>query len=185
METQVLRAAATQGEVRQEAAAGQASAVQSYFPVLLSFAYVVGFAALAEFKAGRFEWTRMMNDFMGGFFVVFSFFKMLDLPGFARTFGSYDVVAKRLPAYGYVYPFIELALGAAYFAAAAPLATNVVNFCLMSVGAVGIVESLLNKRRIPCACLGTVFNLPMSRVAMIENLTMIAMSAVMIAMAAR
>lgn len=40
--------------------------------------------------------------------------------------------------------------------------------------------SVTNKRKIKCACLGTGFNLPMSTVTIIEDGTMILMSAVMI-----
>ena len=32
------------------------------------------------------------------------------LVGFAEAYGSYDVVARRWPGYGYAYPFLELAL---------------------------------------------------------------------------
>ncbi|OYW82093.1 MAG: heavy metal transporter, partial [Sphingobacteriia bacterium 32-37-4] len=38
----------------------------------------------------------------------------------------------------------------------------------------------LNKKKIQCACLGDVFNLPMSTVTIIEDALMIGMSAVML-----
>ena len=41
-----------------------------------------------------------MLDFMGLFFIVFSFFKMLDLKGFSQSFKMYDPLAKRIPVYG-------------------------------------------------------------------------------------
>ena len=50
----------------------------------------------------------------------------------------------------------------------------------MLVGSVGVVQSLLNKRQIRCACLGAVFNLPMSTVTLLEDGVMAAMAAVMI-----
>ncbi|RYZ78221.1 MAG: heavy-metal-associated domain-containing protein, partial [Proteobacteria bacterium] len=46
----------------------------------------------------------------------------------------------------------------------------------------GVLQSVLNKRKIQCACLGAVFNLPMSTVTIIEDGLMIAMSAVMLAL---
>ena len=52
-----------------------------------------------------------MLDFMGLFYIVFSFFKFLDLKGFPESFKMYDPVAKVVPIYGWLYPFIELALG--------------------------------------------------------------------------
>ena len=56
--------------------------------------------------------------------------------------------------YGYAYPFIELALGVAYLVRLAPLVTNLVTLAVMLVGAVGVTQALLQKRRIQCACLG-------------------------------
>ena len=34
---------------------------------------------------------------MGGFFVAFSFFKLLNLPAFADAYATYDVAAKSCP----------------------------------------------------------------------------------------
>ena len=81
---------------------------------------------------------------------------------------------------GRVYPFIELALGICYLTAFAPLATNLANCAIMLIGTAGVGRSLLNKTEIRCACLGTVFNLPMSKVTLIEDLIMVVMSATMI-----
>jgi hypothetical protein len=63
----------------------------------------------------------------------------------------------------------------------ATLATNIANFAVMSVSTVGVARTLLKKAKIQCACLGTVFNLPMSSVTLIEDLVMVGMSATMIA----
>jgi prepilin signal peptidase PulO-like enzyme (type II secretory pathway) len=118
-----------------------------------------------------------MGNFMGAFFLAFSFFKLLDLRGFADAYRGYDVVARPIPAYGYVYPFIELLLGVAYITAFQPFATNLVTLVVMAVSSVGVLQSVLNKRAIRCACLGTVFNLPMSTVTLVEDGLMIAMAA--------
>ncbi len=149
----------------------------TYYPLLLLVAFLVGVIALIELRTGSFVWDRAMGNFMGAFFLAFSFFKLLDLQGFADNYRSYDVVAKRVPAYGYVYPFIELLLGVTYVAAFQPFATNLVTLLVMSISSVGVIQSLLNKRKIRCACLGTVFNLPMSTVTLVEDGLMVAMAA--------
>ena len=154
---------------------------ETYFPLMLVFTYLAGFVVLSQFRAGRFDWMASMNAFMGGFFVVFSFFKLLNIRGFADAYRSYDLVASKFPVYGYLYPFIELTLGICYLTAFAPLATNLLNFAVMSIGAAGVLKSLMNKTRIQCACLGTVFNLPMSKITLVEDLLMAGMSAAMIA----
>jgi hypothetical protein len=47
----------------------------------------------------------------------------------------------------------------------------------MTISIIGVLQTVLNKRKIRCACLGAVFNLPMSTITIIEDGLMIAMSA--------
>ena len=94
----------------------------------------------------------------------------------------YDVVAKKIPAWGYVYAFLELALGLAFVLDFAPLYVNAFTAVLMAVSLLGVLQSVFNKKQIRCACLGAVFNLPMSTVTIIEDGLMIAMSVAMIFM---
>jgi copper chaperone CopZ len=152
-------------------------AATTYYPLLLLGAFLVGIVSLVEVRAGDFAWDRAMGHFMGAFFIAFSFFKLLDLQGFADSYTDYDVVAKRFPAYGFMYPFVELLLGAAYVTGFQPFATNLVTLVVMGVSSIGVIQSLINKRKIRCACLGTVFNLPMSTVTLVEDGLMIAMAA--------
>lgn len=153
---------------------------QSYFPLLLILGYILGVTVLVEVAAGGFNWMRAMNHFMAGFFLVFSFFKLLNLSAFADAYAGYDVVAARWRGYGFAYPFIELTLGAAYLTGFSPLATNAVTLVVMGVSTVGVVKSLLARRKIRCACLGAVFNLPMSYVTLTEDLLMVVMAGVML-----
>ena len=142
--------------------------------------YLVGLTAAVEVASGRFDPMRAMAHFMAGFFLVFSFFKLLDVRAFADAYGSYDVVAAKWPVYGFIYPFMEVALGVAYLTHAVPVVTNAVTLVVMGVSAVGVVKALLAKRKIRCACLGTVFNLPMSKITLIEDGLMLAMAAGML-----
>jgi hypothetical protein len=121
-----------------------------------------------------------MNVFMSGFFLAFSFFKMLDLNGFADSYSTYDIIAKNFRGWGFIYAFIELGLGIAYAINFNPLITNSITFIVMTVSITGVLQSVLNKRKIQCACLGAVFNLPMSTVTIIEDALMIAMSGIML-----
>jgi copper chaperone CopZ len=157
-----------------------APSATTYYPLVLLGAFLVGIVALVEVRAGSFVWDRAMGNFMGAFFIAFSFFKLLDLRGFADSYRMYDVVARPVPAYGYVYPFIELLLGVAYVTGIQPFATNLTTLVVMGVSSIGVIQSLVNKRKIRCACLGTVFNLPMSTVTLVEDGLMIAMAAIAI-----
>ncbi|HYF54378.1 MAG TPA: MauE/DoxX family redox-associated membrane protein, partial [Salinarimonas sp.] len=125
----------------------------------------------------------LMLDFMAGFFLVFSFFKLLDLRGFADAYRSYDVIARRSRLWALAYPFVELALGVAYLLRWQLTVVNAVTLVLMIVGSVGVVRALLQKNRIRCACLGTALNLPMTTVTLVEDLGMAAMAALMLAWA--
>lgn len=162
------------------AALDDPSFLETYQPLLLILAYLVGVVSLVEFTAGSFSGMRSMQHFMGGFFLAFSFFKLLNLRGFVDAFQTYDVVARPVRAYGYAYPFIEVALGIAYLTGLAPVATNCVTLVVMLVGILGVSQALIQRRKIQCACLGTVFNLPMSKVTFIEDGVMAAMAAAMI-----
>ncbi|RYE17515.1 MAG: heavy-metal-associated domain-containing protein [Sphingobacteriales bacterium] len=152
----------------------------TYKPIVLIFSYVTVIALVAATYNGGFNWMKGMSVFMSGFFLTFSFFKMLDLQGFADSYSSYDIVARKFRGWGYVYAFIELGLGLAYAIDVQPLVTNMVTFTVMTVSIIGVLQSVLNKRKIQCACLGAVFNLPMSTVTIIEDALMIAMSGVSI-----
>jgi copper chaperone CopZ len=163
-----------------EAAEQAKSWFATYKPILFIFAYIIILSAVAATRHNGIDWMHGMNSFMAGFFLSFSFFKMLDLKGFAESYAMYDIVASRIPAWGYIYPFVELALGLAYLSGFNPLFTNLAALVIMTVSIIGVLRSVLNKRKIQCACLGAVFNLPMSTVTIIEDALMIVMSAVML-----
>lgn len=61
-----------------------------------------------------------------------------------------------------------------------PILINTVTFVVMTVSIIGVLQSVFNKRKIKCACLGDVFNLPMSTITIIEDALMIGMSGVML-----
>ena len=152
----------------------------AYKPILLIFAYILAVTMLIQLNNSSFNWMQWMSHFMAGFFLVFSFFKLLNLKGFAESYAMYDIVAKRWKGWGYVYAFTELALGLAFLTGFNPLVTNSVSFVVMTVSIIGVLQSVLNKRKIKCACLGDVFNLPMSTITIIEDALMIGMSGIML-----
>lgn len=155
---------------------------ETYKPIVLIFGYITLVSVIAGSTLIGFNELLAMRVFMAGFFLVFSFFKLLNLDGFADSYAMYDVIARRFKGWGYLYALIELALGIAYAADINPVATNIVALVVMSVSIIGVLQTVLNKRAIQCACLGGVFNLPMSTVTIIEDGLMILMSALMLLM---
>lgn len=156
----------------------------TYKPLLLVFVYILMVTLAVEVVSGSFELQRWMPNFMAGFFLVFSFFKMLDLAGFANSYAMYDLLAKKMPNYGYIYPFIELGLGLGYLTQWQPVFINWATLIVMGFSTIGVVLAVMNKQEIKCACLGTGFNLPMSTVTIIEDLLMVAMALAMLTMPA-
>ena len=154
--------------------------LSTYRPLLMIVGFIAGVSLLAQYPFDDFSGMLWMRHFMAGFFIVFAFFKLLNLEGFATSYAMYDIVAARWRGWGKVYPFVELALGVLYLIDVAPLWTNVATVVVLGVSSIGVIESNLNKRKIKCACLGDVFNLPMSTVTVVEDVGMVAMAVAML-----
>ena len=153
-----------------------ASWLTTYRPLLIILIYILGVTLAIEVMQRSFELDRWMMHFMASFFLVFSFFKMLNLGAFANSYAMYDLLAMRFKTYGLIYPFIELALGIAYLLAFEPQITNIITVVVMGFSSLGVIRAVMNKQKIRCACLGTVFELPMSTITIIEDLLMTGMA---------
>ena len=152
----------------------------TYKPLLLIVAYITGVTLLLQVNRPSFSPVIWMQHFMAAFFLVFSFFKLLDIKAFAGSYAMYDVIAKKWYGWGYVYPFAELAIGIAHLIFPGYLLTNIVTISIMIVSIAGVLQAVIAKRKIQCACLGAVFNLPMSSITIIEDGLMIGMSSMML-----
>ncbi|MCK8523471.1 heavy-metal-associated domain-containing protein [Aquimarina sp. D1M17] len=147
-------------------------------PLFIIFGYIAIASVLLNYE----DWNiqNMMLDFMGLFYVVFSFFKLLDLSGFPESFRMYDPLAKLVPFYGWIYPFIELSLAILFLMRLyIPLAL-VATLLILGITTFGVTKVLFDKKSIQCACLGTTMNLPMTEATFIENIIMILMSIFML-----
>lgn len=153
---------------------------ETYKPILLIFGYVTAISLVVSWQGSSINFMVFMRIFMAGFFLTFSFFKMLNLKAFAESYAMYDIVAKKFSAWGYIYAFIELGLGLSFALNLSPVVVNWATLVVMTISILGVLESVLNKKKIQCACLGAVFNLPMSTVTIVEDAIMIAMSAAML-----
>ena len=170
----VIKATLLKKYVLIDAAAQEPSKLKQLFPLFLIFGFIINAIVLIHWS----EWnmTVMMYDFMGTFFMVFSFFKLLDIKGFQASFKMYDPLAAAWPAYGLFYPFIELALGISYIRDFIPDWVLWVTIVVLSTTTLGVVKTLLKMRAIQCACLGSVLKLPMTEATFIENVIMIVMA---------
>jgi cation transport ATPase len=152
-----------------------------YKPLAIIFAFIVLASVITPLREGVFNVQGWMHDFMGAFFLVFAFFKLLDLRGFASAFAQYDPLARRWAAYGLLYPWIELALGLTFLLRWHTYVAAAATLIVLGITTAGVVRVLRDRQTIQCACIGTGFNLPMSTVTVIENTLMMAMSVWMLA----
>ncbi|WJJ96489.1 heavy metal translocating P-type ATPase [Algibacter luteus] len=152
--------------------------LQQLFPLFLIFGYITIASVLLNYN----PWnsSEFMLDFMGLFYIVFSFFKILDLKGFPKSFRMYDPVAKVVPVYGWIYPFIETILGVMFLMRIEIPIALIITLIILGITTIGVTKTLLDKKAIQCACLGTALKLPMTKATFIENSIMIVMAIVML-----
>ena len=154
------------------------SKIKQLKPLFIILGYIFIASILLNYK--NWNLTNAMLDFMGLFYIVFSFFKILDIKGFSMSFKMYDPLAKKAPIYASIYPFIEVLLGVMFLTRYEVNIALVITVIVLGVTTIGVTQTLLNKRAIKCACLGTTLNLPMTEATFIENALMIIMALILI-----
>ena len=121
-----------------------------------------------------------MLDFMGIFFITFSFFKLLKLKGFQNSFKKYDLIGKQFNLYCWIYPFIEIVIGIFLLMRFHIYIFLIITLIILTSTSIGVIKSLRKNENIKCACLGSVLDLPMTEATLIENFTMIIMSLIIL-----
>jgi hypothetical protein len=158
---------------------GRGTHLLDYLPLGVIIALALLAASAKEMAYGQWNTMAWMQDFMGVFLLLFSMFKLFDLSGFADGFQMYDLLAKPLRPYAYVYPFIELGLGLGYLARWNLSGIYIATVMVMLFGSLGVFNALRKGLDLECACMGTVLKVPLSTVALVEDLGMAAMAAAM------
>ena len=147
-------------------------------PLFIILGYISVTSILLNFR--NWNSTNAMLDFMGLFYIIFSFFKILDIKGFSKSFKMYDPLAKKITIYGYIYPFIEILLGLMFLTRIEVNIALLITIIILGITSVGVTQTLLNKKTINCACLGTTLKLPMTEATFIENAIMIIMAIILL-----
>lgn len=158
----------------------QPQGLKKYIPLIVMVLIVVILTIVLDILFGGQDMLHTMRHFMGSFFLVFGFLKVLKLSDFAMAYREYDIVAMKSLFYAKLYPFLELSFAYAYFTNWNQGLLNTVVLVVMLVSALGVYLKLRKKEEIQCACLGTVFKVPMTWVTLIEDLLMAGMAAYML-----
>ena len=150
----------------------------NYTPLIV----IVSLIVLAAIVTGAPSGLRdVLLHSMTGFFLVFGGFKLLDLRGFVDGYATYDLLAKRVRGYGYLYPFIELAFGFSMLAGYHPDWLLLLEAAVMLFGGIGVLLGMRKPGGIRCACLGTMLKVPLTSVSLAENFTMTIIALVLVA----
>ena len=154
------------------------SKIKQLKPLFIIIAYISITSILLN--VNNWDSTNAMLDFMGLFYIIFSFFKILDIKGFSLSFRMYDPLAKKISTYGYIYPFIEILLGLMFLTRIEVNMALLITIFILGITSIGVTQTLLNKKTIDCACLGTTLKLPMTEATFIENAIMIIMAIILL-----
>lgn len=150
-----------------------------WLPLITIICYILGLTLITA-KLTSFSVTNLLSYSMGFFFIIFSMFKLINLPGFATGYHEYDIISKRWYSWGYVYPFIELILGGLYLLRVDNPILHIVTILLSVVVCIGVGIKLAKREMFQCACLGTVLKVPLTKVSLVEYAVMAMMAFVML-----
>lgn len=159
------------------------SSFKNYLPLIAVIGIILLTTAvltLKDFQSGAYALEKSLSYFMIGFFITFAGFKLMDLKGFVEGYSTYDLLAKHVRSYGYVYPFIELffGLGMILLPTYGPLL--VAEILVMSFSGIGVAIRLAKKEKFQCVCLGTFLKVPLTKVTLIEDFGMALLALVML-----
>lgn len=155
----------------------------TYTPVLVVFAAAAAVALAASHAAYGSPFTARAAEWaVAAAMVLLGMLKLQNVDRFATMFLNYDLLARRFPEYGYVYPFVEFGSGVLMLAGALTWLSAPAALFIGGVGAVSVFKAVwIDKRKLKCACVGGDSNVPLGFVSLTENLIMIAMAVWMLA----
>lgn len=141
--------------------------IKEYIPLIVVFAFILIATSVHISVVGSSIQQWMMIS-MGYFFLFFALFKFIDISGFKEGFAHYDIIAQRLPLWGYIYPLVELTLAIFYLLNLPGIGLYMTTIVVALLNVVSVAIKLARKEQFMCACLGTVLKVPLTTVTLIE-----------------
>lgn len=163
-------------------ASGIISHFTSYRPLMAIAGVALAGGLISTFAAHQMRIEAGMRMVMALSLIPLALLKLFDVSGFAVGFAKYDSIANRIPLYGRLYPFLEVALGSCFLNGVLLLYANLLVFVIFGVNSLGVLTCLRRGDRFICACVGTGFAIPLGRVTLAEDIFMCGMAASMLAM---
>lgn len=158
---------------------------KNYFPLIIVISVIFLTAvtiSVHDLSLGIFSIWNLLSYFMIGFFLTFATFKLMDLKGFKEGYSTYDLLAQKVPVYGYVYPFIELFFGIAMILIPFSKGLLIAEGLVMAFSGLGVAIKIAKKEPFMCACLGTFLRVPLTKITLIEDFGMATLAFIMLAL---
>ena len=150
----------------------------SYRPVIVLFVMPALTALAASYAiSGQLFTLRAAEWFIAFSMVVLALLKLQDVERFSAMFLNYDLLARRLVPYSYVYPYAEGVAGVLMIAGTLKWISIPVALFIGTIGAVSVFKAVyVDRRELKCACVGGSSNVPLGFVSLTENLMMMTMA---------
>jgi hypothetical protein len=156
---------------------------RNYLPLIVIVGLIllsIAASSLGESQTGAFSWPGAIMHFMAGFFIVFGGFKLLDLKGFAEGYSTYDILARRVTAYAYAYPFIEIIFGLTMIYGSQNRLLLWIEFAVMAFSGFGVALKFMKREEIQCVCLGTFLKIPLTKITLVEDFGMAVLASLLL-----
>jgi len=145
---------------------------KDYLPVF--YVYIFSFLITLNLT---FYYTLVLRTsllyFLGIFSIIFAILKIINLKGFVESFVEYDFISKKVIFYAYVFPFLELIFGITFVLLYENIILTAVCIIFYLLNLISVILALFKKKKFVCACLGGLFNIPLSYISLLENITML------------
>lgn len=156
----------------------------TYQPVIAIFAMSFAMSlALCLLAFGTVLTPMVFTKFIAIAMCLLALQKLQDVESFSTMFLNYDLLARRWVRYGYVYPFAEGAAGVLMLGGLLPWLSGPLALLIGTIGAASVFKAVyIDKRELKCACVGGGINVPLGFVSLTENLMMMFMGALTLAL---
>lgn len=150
--------------------------IKPYTLLIVAIAGVIVFAITAMLTTGYTDLHVFMQYLMAGYFLIFGIMQTISLKKSAKMLQQYDTIAKYIPAYGYIYPPLQIALGVAYLFWISPIIVNAIAATVLFFTLIGIINVIESKEKVRCGCLGDTMKVSVGWVTLVENAVMFVMA---------
>lgn len=120
-----------------------------------------------------------INNVVGTILLLLGIVKLYNLSSFVSTFNKYDIIGAHIPLYAYIYPFLEIILGI-LFIKQSSIKLYIFTIVFIFINILGVIKGLQSKHKLKCGCMGSLFDLPLSYLTIIENLFILVKTIILI-----